>query len=193
MRFEVEQKFRVSDSSALRSALAARGAVAGPPVEQEDRYLAHPARDFAATNEALRLRRSGASQVITYKGPRRGGPTKTREELEVSFAPDAESFETLGQVFERLGFRPVRTVRKTRQEFAIRPAGRSMTVALDEVEGLGSFVEVETLAAGEADLPEAQQAVMDLAAELGLREMEPRSYLRMHLQTSLQGDLEGPS
>jgi adenylate cyclase, class 2 len=55
-------------------------------------------------------------------------------------------------------------------------------VALDVAEGLGSFVEVETIVESEADFPDARQAVIKLAGELGLNELEPRSYLRMLLE-----------
>ena len=41
------------------------------------------------------------------------------------------------------------------------------------------FVEVEAIAQGEDDLAPAQAAVLDLAVELDLGEVEPRSYLRM--------------
>src|SRR5918998_918084 len=90
MSFEVELKYRTDDHIGLAEKLAALGAAASAPVSQEDVYLSHPARDFAATNEALRLRRVGKSNRITYKGARRTGPTKTREEIEIPFAEGAD-------------------------------------------------------------------------------------------------------
>ena len=47
---------------------------------------------------------------------------------------------------------------------------------------LGTFVEVETIADGEADVPAAQRTVIDIAASLGLTDLEPKSYLRMALE-----------
>ena len=52
------------------------------PAEQVDRYFAHPCRDFARTDEALRLRRDGDDVAITWKGPRIDAATKTRRESE---------------------------------------------------------------------------------------------------------------
>jgi adenylate cyclase class 2 len=187
MGYEVELKFRVVDRPALLAALQRHGAEAGNAIVQEDHYLAHPVRDYAATDEALRLRREGPYNAVTYKGPKQGGPTKTREELEVFFAPGDRTFDELRRLFERLGFRPVRTIRKTRRLMALRSHDRDMTVALDEVDGLGTFAEVETLAADEADLRPAQAAVLAVVAELGLAEVEPRSYLRMHLERDEAG------
>ena len=56
---------------------------------------------------------------------------------------------------------------------------------LDRADGLGDFAEIETLAATESDLPAAQAAVLALANELGLTEVEPRSYLRMSLEARM--------
>lgn len=188
MSYEVELKFRVADPSRLREAIEGIGAAAGNPAVQEDRYLAHPGRDFAATGEALRLRRTGDRNAVTYKGPKQPGPTKTREEIEVPFEPGAAAMDAMTALFLRLGFRSVLVVRKTRTEFRLDSPGRGMTITLDDVDQLGSFAEVEALAVEEAELPAAQAAVLDLAARLGLDQVEPRSYLRMQLERGAGGN-----
>ena len=82
----------------------------------------------------------------------------------------------------KLGFQPVATIRKTTNDVPPdRPAGTTIEVALDRAEGLGDFAEIEALAATESDLPAAQAAVLAVASQLGLTEVEPRSYLRMTL------------
>jgi adenylate cyclase, class 2 len=182
MSFEVEQKYRTTGHDAVAVRLAGMGVEPGAPIEQEDDYLSHPARDFAATNEALRLRRTGAENAVTYKGPKRTGPTKTREEIEVPFDEGPEGFARMRKLFETLGFRTVAVIRKVRIPYHLTSQGRPVEVVLDVAEDLGTFVEVETIASGESDLPEAQRVVMDLARALGLTEIEPRSYLRMALQ-----------
>jgi adenylate cyclase class 2 len=182
MRFEVEQKFRAGSLDQVAERLARMGASAGQALEQEDSYLGHPCRDFAQTNEALRLRWVGGSSAITYKGPKREGPTKTREEVELPFAGGPEALDGARRVLEALGFRPVYVVRKVRTPYHLTEQGRPIEVALDVVEGPGSFVEVETIAEGDDDLPAAQRAVTDLARSLGLSSPEPRSYLRMALE-----------
>jgi len=184
MGYEVEVKYRVADPFAVADRLVGLGATGGNTSEHADHYLAHPDRDFAQTDEALRLRRIGQRNLITYKGPKRPGPTKTREELEIAFEAGSAAFDLMGKVFVRLGFRPVVVVAKTRREFAVERGGRSLSVTLDDAGDLGTFAEVEGLATDEADLPEAQSAVLALAAELGLSEVELRSYLRMRLEAA---------
>ena len=182
MSFEVEQKYRFPGHDAVASRLQELGAVPGPTVEQEDAYLNHPARDFASTNEALRLRGVGESNAITYKGPRHAGPTKTREEIEIPFAGGSVNLAQMQRLLILLGFRPVAVIRKRRTPYHFTYDGRPVEVALDLAEGIGTFVEVEVLAADRDELPAAQHVVMSLAARLGLTDLEPRSYLRMALE-----------
>jgi adenylate cyclase, class 2 len=186
MSYEVEVKYRLADLDQLQRRLAERGTAAQPAIVQEDTYFSHPSRDFALTNEALRLRRIMEENRITYKGPRRSGPTKTREEIEIGVAPGDEARRDLLRLFEKLGFHPVATIRKTRTPFHLTAERHDIEVALDEAEGLGDFAEIETLAATESDLPAAQAAILAVADQLGLTEVEPRSYLRMALDARRQ-------
>jgi adenylate cyclase, class 2 len=182
--FEVEIKFRTDAAghAELVRQLSELAAESSPACEQEDIYLSHPGRDFGETGEALRLRREGDANWVTYKGPRQAGPTKTREEIEVDFAAGADAHRQMERIWELLGFTPVAILRKRRQAYRLIRGGRALAVVLDLAEGLGAFAEVEAIAAGAADLPAAQAAVLDLAQALGLTTVEPRSYLRMALE-----------
>ena len=175
---EVELKFPLDDALSLRERLASVGAVAKGVVVQSDAYFNHPARDFAQTDEALRIRTVGDESVVTYKGPKLGGWAKTRFELELPLA--AKTSDGWMEILTRLGFRAVATVRKRRELFELTREGRAFELSIDEVEGLGVFAEVETLA-DEASRECAEHAVLALAAELGLTDAEPRSYLEMLL------------
>ncbi len=192
MAFEVEIKFRAADLDGLAALLISLGANPDAPDRPFiDAYLAHPARDFARTDEAVRLRRIGEENRVTYKGPKRPGPTKTREEIEIPFAPGDSAFEEMLKLFERLGFRPVARVEKARRAFALKFAGRPLEIALDRAGPLGNFAEIEAQAENDDDLPAAQAAVVGLAGRLGLSEVEPRSYLRMTLQLAESTRNEG--
>ena len=83
------------------------------------------------------------------------------------------------------------TIRKRRETFRMTFRGLELEIALDLAEGLGEFVEIEAFAAGESDLDRAQAAVLALAADLGLTEVEPRSYLRMVLEAQQSARARG--
>ncbi len=182
MGFEVEIKFRVADLLALEDRLRSLGVAPGPEVRCVDLYFAHPGRDFALSDEALRLRCEGDENRITYKGPKQGGPTKTREEIEIDYSSGSSSREQMERLLGNLGFVPVEAVAKTRRTVEIQQDGHTLTVVLDDADELGTFAEVETLADTQGELPEAQRRVIELAGALGLTEVEPRSYLRLKLE-----------
>ena len=183
MLYEVEQKHRVDDVAALVAQLAERGVTLGPAVEQSDRYFAHPARDFARTDEALRIRTVGGASFLTYKGPKVDATTKTRRELELPLHPSDADGSRLGELLTALGFTPVATVHKQRRSFHIDVADWQVDGALDNVDSVGKFVELE-LAADDADVNAAQRVIRKLADELQLGLSERRSYLELLLAKS---------
>jgi adenylate cyclase class 2 len=161
--------------------LTARGASLGAAIDQYDQYFAHPCRDFAKTDEALRIRTVGGKSFVTYKGPKLDATTKTRRELELPLHPNDADGSRFSELLALLGFTPVAVVRKTRRSFQISRAGCVVDGALDEVESVGTFVELE-LRADEASLDETKRVVSTLAAELDLGPSERRSYLEMLLE-----------
>ena len=177
---EVEIKFRCPDRRAVEEVLARLGATCEGTDVEEDRFFAHPVRDFAASDEVLRLRSTPAGRVLTYKGPKRIGPGKMREELESGIA-DPEALTT---ILARLGFAERTILRKTRTTYALNRGRFQLHVLLDEFPPLGTFCEVE-IVADEDDSESARSEIMNIASELRLADEEPRSYLAMHLE--LQG------
>lgn len=177
--YEVELKIR-ADHDDVRKRLADAGAERQEAVVQRDTYYDAPHRDFAATDEALRIRRverDGAEQArVTYKGPLVDDESKTREEYETGVGDG----ETLAAALERLGFEPAATVEKHREQFGVDGA----TVTLDAVEGLGEYVEVE----GEATaggVERVREEVTTVARSLGL---DPeRSIRTSYLELLLDG------
>src|SRR5437870_12782005 len=111
---EIEMKFPVVEFTALESFLARAGAHEQTALAEADHYFNAPDRDFARTDEALRLRRIGPANFVTYKGPKRDALTKTRTEIEVGVAPGDEAAEKLSQLLTHLGYRFVAAVRKRR-------------------------------------------------------------------------------
>jgi len=168
---EVEIKARVPDLAPIRERLL--NCYEGVPerVHERDIYYNSPRRDFRQTDEALRLRYAGGSCILTYKGEKRKEfRLKAREELNCV----VESGEMIELILSRLGFFPAAEVEKWREYYSYRGA----TVSLDEVKGLGSFVEIEAPGSPGYDHPE--EFIREIAEELGV-EGEPilSSYLEL--------------
>ncbi|MGB9688079.1 class IV adenylate cyclase [Thermogutta sp.] len=178
---EVEFKFRDVDLASVEKRLCELHAVPEGVREEVDLYFAHPARDFSRTDEALRIRRIGDRNWITYKGPKIDSVSKTRDEIELPLADGREAWESWKRLLERLGFRPVRQVAKRRKRFLLDWEGWAIEISLDEVADLGVFVELEIVCQHEK-MAAARDALSRLAAELGLQTSERRSYLELLLQ-----------
>lgn len=171
-------KARLADLGAARAVALALGGQRLGREEQRDTYFAHPQRDFARTDEAVRLREAWGAAELTYKGPKVDAQSKTREELTVKVEPPGEA----ARILERLGFRPVMVVAKWRETWKVQ----GCEVCLDEVEDLGAFVEVEAHAPGMAEVPAKRDAVLALLRQLGGQESLRRSYLEMLLEAKAQ-------
>jgi len=180
MNLEVEQKFAVPDELQLVEQLQLLGANFEPAIQQVDRYYAHPCRDFAQTDEALRIRRVGNENFVTYKGPKLDPTTKTRRELELPIPPGEDGDSQFSSLLEALGFQPVAEVRKTRRPGHVGWRGWQVEIALDQVEEVGNFVEFE-LQVEDRQLDEAQRCLASLASRLGLNESQRTSYLELLL------------
>ena len=173
--YEVEMKVR-ADHDRARGRLSELDAVSVGTVRQVDTYYDHPNREFAETDEALRIRRETAEESeetrVTYKGPLLEAESKTRTELETA----VEDGDILADILEKLGFEPAATVEKTREQFRYD----EYTVTLDTVSGLGEFLEVETEA--EVIAP-AREGAAELLDRLGFDPDEQirRSYLGLLL------------
>jgi len=182
---EIEAKIRVRALEPVRARLRELKAEhLGMRVERDVYYNA-PHRDFAVTDEALRVRYSerapvpgtapvpGEAPVLTYKGPKLPGDgPKSREEICVA----VQEGEQLEQVLDRLGFRRTAQVVKERDLYLLEGA----TIALDRVETLGTFIEIE--APMGLSRREAVRQITILAEKLGVRGKSlSLSYLEMLL------------
>ena len=192
--FEVEIKVP-ADVDAVRERLREAGAERVDARRQRDAYYDAPHRDFAETDEALRVRRetllpdgigSGAADTgdrdptppttkITYKGPLLDEESKTRAEHETEVADP----EAAAGILSGLGFEPAATVEKRREFWAYD----GFTVTLDAVDGLGEFVEIERAVDDEASIEAVRDDALDALGRLGLdgAEQVRTSYLGLLL------------
>ena len=177
--YEVELKLRV-DHDPVREELLDRGATHTASKHQLDIYYDAPHREFAETDEALRIRHEEpdngeAVTKLTYKGPLVEAESKTREEHETV----ADDTDALQGILSGLGFEPAARVEKDREFYVLE----GYTISLDNVNGLGEFIEIEQGAADD-DLEAVREGAVDLLSALGLDPTEQirTSYLGLLLK-----------
>jgi adenylate cyclase, class 2 len=164
---EVEVKAHAGSDTAEK--LLALGAVLVGVENHHDLYFNSPQRDFKKTDEALRLRIKEEGPRLTYKGPKLDEETKSRKELTVKIDDPVQ----MRQILESLGFVLSAEVKKRRTKYSYG----SVTFSLDEVEGLGSFMEIE--ARGDDDWEAQKEIVLSLLHQLGLGDSIRSSYLEL--------------
>ncbi|RQG90775.1 class IV adenylate cyclase [Natrarchaeobius chitinivorans] len=181
--YEVEVKVP-AENGLVRPRLEEIGVTPMGSVVQVDTYFDAPHRSFAETDEALRIRseRRQNDDVIrvTYKGPLVDDGSKTREEIEM----EIEDGDRMGAILENLGFEPAATVRKDRDRFTLE--GGEYTITLDDVDGVGEYVEVETSVDDESDLDAARRGVYDVLERMDLDPADQirTSYLELLLEST---------
>jgi len=179
---EVEIKLKIKDKDQLRSQLIQCGFTEGDCVTEKDVYYTAAHHDFAALDEALRVRSvenlttGASSSVITYKGAKLDNTSMTRQELETSVGDGAVCREIL----ERIGFRPVPVVEKLRQ-YHHRD---NITACVDAVTNLGDYLELEIIVDEETKREAALGQLEQILYALGysMQDTTRTSYLSMLLK-----------
>ena len=173
---EVEVKAKIRSFDEMRKRLDEINAVKVKTEHQEDRYFNSPVRDFAQTDEALRIRETKSDDkhnlFITYKGPKIDAKSKTRKEVEM----EIEDADKASKIFENLGFKEVRTVVKDREYYQYE----NYEISLDNVHGLEPYMEIEISLEDNSDYSKAQESIFGLFEKLGITDgFERTSYLEL--------------
>jgi len=190
--FEVELKLRAAHDP-IREQLEAMDARNVGRVTQVDTYYNAPDRDFATTDEALRVREesdtdeqsagerasdedSAESDTDAPAGDEGGTDERVLLTYKGSLVDDSSKTRTEAEtrvvdgdavrnILAGLGYDAAATVEKRRDRYAVADC----RVTLDRVAGIGEFVEVEYHEpVGEGDIDGARGAVTDLVTALGL-------------------------
>ena len=169
---EVEVKAEINSFKEMETKLEKLGAKKSKKEIQEDIYFASPIVNFAETDEALRIRSTNNNTFITYKGPKLNDKAKTRKEVEMTI----ESVKKAKDIFEEIGFREVRSVKKNRQYYAYK----NFEISLDDVEGLRPYMEIEITLEDNNNYNDTQDEIFKLFEKLGITDgFERTSYLEL--------------
>ena len=173
-KFEVEIKAQCYDKNSFIEKVTGAGAVHVETREEIDTYFNHSQKNFAETDEALRLRKIGDKTYITYKGPKVSTKSKTRLEEESI----VESFDSVKKILLLLGFTEYGEVVKTRMVYNYS----GIEICIDTIEKLGDFIELETKS---SHPQEAENNLLNIAGSFGITDFTRKSYLEMVLEEKL--------
>lgn len=180
---EVEIKLPIEDEERVHVSLEKQGFKKAKRILEEDTYFDDESGRIRKNDQAFRVRMirnletQESEAVITFKGKKLDQVSKTRKELETG----VEDAATARQIFEALGFHAVSPiVTKIRQEYV----SDKVTACLDQVEGLGTYLELEIV------IPEEESRESALAVLEGMLEQMGYS-LKDTIRDSYLGLLQG--
>ena len=161
MATNIEIKARISDLEATRSLAEALSDTAVELILQEDTFF-HCPKDRPQGRLKLRVLAPDHGQLIYYERQDAAGPKRSDYLLSVTREPESLK-ATLGAAYGIRGL-----VRKQRWLYWIG----NTRIHLDQVEDLGSFLELEVVLAPGMSPEQGELIALDLMRKLGINESE---------------------
>jgi adenylate cyclase class 2 len=152
-------------------------------VKEVDIYYNGPDKNYFECGEALRIRSSEnlitneKTSYITYKGKKLDTLSNTRLEHEVGI----DNIDTMGQIFNILGFTELFTIEKLRDYYI----QENIHVCVDYVKTLGYYLELEKIIPKESEKNSTLVELFLLLNKLGLNNdrLEGKSYANLLFET----------
>lgn len=165
--YEVERKRKLDTNANELAVLLGNHGYAGTNVIVEtDDYYSRPDVDYMKTVECLRIRDTNKKREITYKPPTTdfAATTIIKEEKNIPLA-SKHDVKIARELLLAIGMVPLVTVEKHRQTFTKSFPDHDVTITIDTLPHVGTYVETEILS---TDPDAANNAIIEIERELGL-------------------------
>ncbi|MEM1824255.1 MAG: class IV adenylate cyclase [Candidatus Nezhaarchaeales archaeon] len=177
---EVEVKVVLSEKEKQEVLKRLREACSSEKVyEEEDIFFISTHDPLLGVDKTLKLRKSDGEIKLVFK--QRRPNRELKESLEFEVRVREEDVNNLVQLLRCLGFKESLVIKKKRRSFYLSEC----TINIDDVEGLGSFLEIEVLA-NEVEEGNVLNKILETLSALGLSEKKliHRGYAEMfHIMT----------
>ncbi len=159
MKYEIEVKARISDINSVKNKLEQMGCDFSEPLVQHDYIynLKNIDIDMRHKTPVLRVRKQNEKTIFTVKQDRKGELDCIEKEIEV------DNGAILQEIFIMLGYTKTVEVEKSR----LKTKYNDYEICLDEVKGLGAFIEVEKLSSEYGDA--VQKELFDFLQKIGIK------------------------
>lgn len=169
-------KAKINDKKEVLEKINEIGGEYSHTEKQHDIYYNAPNKDYAKTDEALRIREipdgDGFKRILTYKGPKIDTKSKTRKEVEVTI----NDTDNMNEILLNIGFKPSAIVNKIRRVFNYK----NYTITLDKLDKLGYYMEIEFIAKEGSNIEEIRNNIIKIFEKLGITSgFERVSYLEL--------------
>lgn len=169
---ELEIKARVTDETALRKQITKMGIQLGDVISQHDKVYSLPgAKEDPIAHNWLRIRaENGRKYIFTLKRSVSGQLDSIEHETEIK---DPGAME---ECLKLMGYELHNEIKKTRQKAYL--AKEKIEICIDEVDGLGTYIELEKEANIDADNKTEENELWKILEKLGIerKHAETRGY-----------------
>ncbi|MBI3688214.1 MAG: CYTH domain-containing protein [Actinobacteria bacterium] len=158
---EIEVKYRVQDTEALMVVLKTRGIELGAPVYQDDQAYAPTGWSYGDSKlgvSFVRLRTVDGRHAFTLKRPAENALACEEHETAVA------DREQMHRAILTMGFYPTVRIAKVRRTAVLA----DFSLCVDEVEGIGHFLELERMVPGDVSSEAVQAGLAVFVASLGI-------------------------
>lgn len=163
MRKEIEVKAKLNNPEEVIAKLKELGCVISEPVTQHDAIFVdenYGAFDeFQPDKNLLRIRETGGKFILTLKQP------KSNEQDAIEHETEIQDPAEMKEILKYMGLHEAVQVHKKRS----KAHHNDWEICLDEVEGLGSFIEVEKIA-DDPDVEAVQNELFNFLKTLGIKD-----------------------
>lgn len=167
---EIEVKVRVENPEPVMKALEALGCAWSDAITQHDTVYVKDAssiQQYLRNNDFLRLRvQNGDTTILTLKHHPERADNPDSAPLEHELTVDSK--EEMEKLLLTLGFIEAVQIKKARK----KAKHEKWEICVDEVEGLGTFIEIEELATPDTSVPETRKRMRAFLTQIGIPENE---------------------
>ena len=165
---ELEKGFVLNDNHLIKEEAIEKGFKLAHEVEETDTYFTDKDKEFVRTRTCLRIRRIDSNYMeLTYKA-KSSQDTERYGKKEVNIQVKPTDYEDLVTVLSGLGYIKYVEFTKYRKVYSKKENNVEYNIMLDNIKGIGDFVEFEIITHEDVSNSEREKKLADFIDEFNM-------------------------
>lgn len=165
---ELEKGFVLNDNHLIKEEAIEKGFKLAHEVEETDTYFTDKDKEFVRTRTCLRIRRIDSNHMeLTYKA-KSSQDTERYGKKEVNIQVKPTDYEDLVTVLSGLGYIKYVEFTKYRKVYSKKENNVEYNIMLDNIKGIGDFVEFEIITHEDVSNSEREKKLADFIDEFNM-------------------------
>ena len=165
---ELEKGFVLNDNHQIKEQAIEKGFKLAHEVEETDTYFTDKDKEFVRTRTCLRIRRIDSNYMeLTYKA-KSSQDTERYGKKEVNIRVKTTDYEDLVTVLSGLGYIKYVEFTKYRKVYSKKDNNVEYNIMLDNIKGIGDFVEFEIITHEDVSNSEREKKLADFIDEFNM-------------------------